>query len=123
LVSGLSLSGLTPASTTFGVGASPTSYTATLVNSGPKYSNVVLQGWIDQGTTRRAAGGFTISCEGYPLGMIDTGTCPVGGSIVASNTTAGTGTLVAGSATLELQVISAGTVLNTMFLPVTLTSP
>lgn len=123
LVSGLSLSGLTPVSTTLVVGGPTTSYAATLVNSGPKYSDVVLQGWIDQGTTRRAAGGFTIFCDGYPPGMIDTGACPVSGSIVASNTTAGTGTLVAGAATVELQVISAGTVLTTVFLPVTLTSP
>jgi hypothetical protein len=123
LVSGLGVSGLTPQSTTLAIGGATIPYTATFVNSGPKYSDVVLQGWIDQGTTRRAAGGFSIFCEGYPSGMIDTGTCPVGGSIVASNSTSGNGTLVSGSATFELQVISRGTVLNTVFLPVTLINP
>jgi hypothetical protein len=123
LVSSLSLNGLTPASTNLVIGGASTSYTATLQNTGPKYSDVVIQGWIDQGATRRAAGGFSIFCEGYPAGMIDTGTCPVGGSIVASNATAGTGTLVSGAATVELQVISRGTVLNTVFLPVTLFNP
>src|SRR5262249_43099249 len=45
---------------------------------------------------------------------------PVSGVIQASNTSGGSGTLVVGSATFELQLLANGTLLSTKTVPVTL---
>ena len=80
-------------------------YTTTLYNPGSTISDVVLQGWIEQGTARRAAGGKLISCASVPLGNLPTGTCTDGFSFSANNTSsAGTGTLVPGPATFVLEL-------------------
>jgi hypothetical protein len=88
------------------------SYGATLKNPGPIRSNVALQGWITQGATRRAAGGQLATC-GQAAGVMPIGNCTVAGPIVASSTTAGTGTFVPGGATFELQLKEAGIVVGT----------
>jgi uncharacterized repeat protein (TIGR01451 family) len=115
-----SIGALSPNSDTVMFGSS-IAYTATLTNPGASLSNVVLQGWIDQGTARRAAGGSMVMC-GAGVGVLPNGTFNVQGSIVASNATGGTGTLVDGPATFELQLIVNGTVLETKTVTVTLTT-
>jgi hypothetical protein len=114
-----SITALNPISGSVFIGGSSTPYTAMLTNPGASLSNVVLQGWIDQGTARRAAGGSMVMC-GAGVGVLPNGTFNVSGSIVASNTTGGTGTLVPGAATFELQLIVNGTVLETKTVAVTL---
>jgi hypothetical protein len=113
-----SIGALSPNSDTVMFGSS-IAYTATLTNPGASLSNVVLQGWIDQGTARRAAGGSMVMC-GAGVGVLPNGTFNVQGSIVASNATGGTGTLVDGPATFELQLLVNGTVLETTTVAVTL---
>jgi hypothetical protein len=95
------------------------SYGTTLNNPGPIRSNVALQGWITQGATRRAAGGQLVTC-GQAAGVMPIGNCTGAGPIVASSTTAGTGTLVPGGATFELQLKEAGIVVGTRTISVIL---
>ena len=80
-----------------------TEYTATIQNPGVDRSLVLIQGWIRQGTARRAAGGGDVTC-GPELGVLPNGSCQELGSIVASNATSGTGTLVPGAATFEVEL-------------------
>jgi hypothetical protein len=101
-------------------GASTTTFAATLGNQGVGLANVTLQGWINQGTARRAAGGaITIDC-GSGSGVLPIGSFPATGPITASNTSAGSGTLVSGAATFELDLMENGVVLDTKTAPVTL---
>jgi len=109
-----------PAASSVIIGGSTVSYSTTLQNPGPSRSNVVLQGFINQGTARRAAGGLAVNL-GAGTGVLPTGlSFDVSGSIVASNTTSGTGTLVPGAATFELQLLGNGTTLGSQSVPVTL---
>ncbi len=82
-------------------------YTATVTNTGSAFSGVTVQGWIVQGSTRRAAGGLQVDCHAG-TGVLPNGTCLVSFTAVASNSTSGSGTLVPGFATLELD-LAAGT--------------
>jgi hypothetical protein len=79
------------------------SYTATLSNSGPTRSGVVAQGYIVQGSARRAAGGTQVNC-GAGTGVLPTGTCQISFTVVAGNSLQGSGTLVPGGATFELDL-------------------
>ena len=72
---------------------------------------MALQGWITQGATRRAAGGQLVTC-GLSAGVMPIGNCTAQGPIVASNTTAGSGAFVPGSATFELQLRQDGVVVG-----------
>jgi hypothetical protein len=72
------------------------SYAATVRNPGAALSSVVLQGWMNQGATRRAAGGTLLVIPGQAVGALPTGMFDVTGTIAVSNATGGTGTLVAG---------------------------
>jgi len=110
---------LSPISGAAVIGGSTTPYSATLGNPGASRSNVALQGWISQGAARRAAGGALVVC-GAGTGVLPNGTFTVSGSLTASNSTGGTGTLVPGAATFELQLIDNGTVVDTKTVPVTL---
>ena len=97
-----------------------TAYTTTLTNPGPNLSNVVLQGWLNQGVARRAAGGMQVNV-GSGSGQLPTGpSVAVSGSISASNSSGGVGTLVPGAATFELQLLVNGTVVQTQFVSTTL---
>ncbi len=108
---------------------SATNYTVTLYNpTNAALSIVVVQADIIQGAADRAAGGTNVWCD--PAG----GTMPVGACtfpwhVVISNSNAGSGTLVAGSATLRLRLIhydvatNTTTTLDEKLVPVTLTSP
>ena len=105
------------------LGAGFTSYTASFDNPGALISDVVVQTWISQGaTTRRALGGRVVNCNGGPDGDLPTGACTVPSDIVAFNSGSGTGTLVLGPATLEVELKqgSTGTIFDTKTFPVTL---
>jgi hypothetical protein len=102
------------------IGGPTTPFSAIVTNPGAGRSGVTLQGWINQGDARRAAGGALITCGTNPDGVLPTGTFAVSGVFSASNTLAGTGGLVPGAATLEMQVIDDGIVLATRTVPVNL---
>lgn len=93
------------------IGSGSASFTASIENVGPTRTNVALQGWINQGTARRAAGGALVDC-GSGFGVLPGGIFAVAGTLGASNTTDGTGTLVAGPATFELDLLENGSVLH-----------
>ena len=78
-------------------------YTASVTNSGSALSGATVQGWIVQGSTRRAAGGLQVDCH-VGTGVLPNGTCQVSFTAVASNSTSGNGTLIPGFATLELDL-------------------
>ena len=98
-----SIASLTLANTTLTIDGPGTSYTAKLQNPLAPLLNVTLQGWIVQGSSRYAAGGFTVICGG--LAVLPTGTCEVTSVAVASNQNSGVGLLVPGPATFELQLL------------------
>src|SRR5581483_11087535 len=101
-------------------GSSATTFTATLGNQGDSLTGVTLQGWINQGTARRAAGAaVNVDCGGGP-GVLPTGSFTATGPITASNTGTGSGTLVGGAATFELDLVENGVVLATNSVAVTL---
>jgi len=107
-------------STTLIIGGPNVSYTATVINgTGTTLSSVVLQGFVDQGGTSRAAGGVVALC-GAGDGVLPPGTCSFTFSTLASNTTAGTGLLLPGAATARFQLLQGNTVLDTFTVPVTL---
>lgn len=112
------------ASSTMVIDGARVSYTATLENqTGATITSAAVQTWIEQGTAKRAAGGVVTSCPN--TGELAVGTCTVSFTIGASNasTTAGTGTLVPGSATANFELKSGSMVLHTYSVPVTLTQP
>jgi hypothetical protein len=75
---------------------------------------------MNQGTVRRAAGGTMVFITGQAVGALPSGMFNVAGSISVSNTNGGSGTLVAGPATFELQMTLNGTLLESKTIPVTL---
>jgi hypothetical protein len=99
-----------------------TGYKAVIANPGPVVSSVVLQGWISQGSARRAAGGVTITCDGGPIGVLPSGQCIVLSDIVASNDpiVVGVGTLALGPATFEVELKVNGTIVDTKTAPIIL---
>ena len=111
---GPSISSLTLVNTTLTIEGPGTSYTATLQNPGPPLQNLTLQGWIVQGESRYAAGGFVVLCGGFAV--LPTGTCEVTSLAVVSNQHSGVGLLVPGPAVFELellQTVGGNTVLDT----------
>ncbi|HYU01142.1 MAG TPA: hypothetical protein VEK85_12240 [Gemmatimonadales bacterium] len=123
-IAGIDLVNVVLGSTTLAIDGLAVPYTATVVNGTDQtLSSVVLQGWIDQGVASRAAGGLVVVC-GAGDGVLPPGTCSFAFTAVASNATAGTGTLVAGPATARFQLLQGGeTVLDTFTVPVTLVVP
>jgi hypothetical protein len=110
----------TPGTSSVLITGTPTSYSTTLQNPGPSRSNIVLQGFLNQGTARRDAGALAVNV-GSGAGVLPTGlSFPISGTIAASNTSAGTGTLVPGAGTFELQLLANGTSLGSQSVPVTL---
>jgi hypothetical protein len=116
------LNSVTPAWSYVPLGSGFTEYKAVIANPGAVASDVVLQGWISQGTARRAAGGTSIVCNGGPIGLLPPGTCIMMADIVASNDpiVGGDGTLVLGPATLEVELKVGGTIVDTKSAPITL---
>lgn len=78
-------------------------YTATLSNPGPTLTGVVAQGYMVQGSARRAAGGTQVNCNAG-LGVLPSGTCQISFVVVAGNSYSGSGTLVPGNANFELDL-------------------
>ena len=101
------------------IGGSNTPLTVTIDNPAPDRPNVTVEGYLTQGTARRAAGSMQVDC-GSGAALLPKGTCTVSFALGASNGGAGTGTLVQGAATFELQLIQNGTVLDTKTVAVTL---
>jgi hypothetical protein len=114
-----SISALTVSAPCAFIGGATTPNSATVVNPGESRSNIALQGWITQGAARREAGGANVSC-GAEAGVLPSGTFTIPGSISTSNTRGGTGTLVPGAATFELQLLENGTVLGTRTIAISL---
>ena len=120
------ITSIVPVSSYVVLGSGYTSYTTTIQNPGPARSTVLVQGWISQGTARRAAGGSNVNCAGSPNGTLPTGTCSTLADMVASNDPiiVGTGTLVPGPATFELELKqydgTTETILDTESIPITL---
>lgn len=110
-------------STTLVIGGSNVPYSITIQNPGAALSGVLIQNYIVQGTANKAANGTVVSCPSSTLGDLPQGTCTFGWNAGASNQT-GTGTLVPGAATLQVQLMqtvgSTTTVLDTYSVPITL---
>jgi hypothetical protein len=124
LVSTQTISALNLSSDSLVLGGPLTSYKATIQNPDSTLSGVGIQGWVVQtgaNVARRAAGGAAVQC-GSATGVLPTGTCTLSSVLVASNSTAGTGTLVLGAAIFELDLVVNGTVLAQRTVPVVLTS-
>ena len=115
IVTGATIASLAMASATSDtllLEASGASVTTTLKNIGSSLSGLSVEGWINQGTSRRFAAGTLVSC-GSTAGVLPNGSCVMSLQFVASNNTAGTGTLSAGDAKFQLQLVDAtGTVLS-----------
>lgn len=90
-----------------GINAGTNTYTATIYNPGGTLTGVVAQGYMTQWAARRAAGGTLVDCHAGP-GVVPNGNCLVTFTAAASNTTAGTGTLVPGDANFELDIVVGG---------------
>lgn len=99
----VSITSLSLANTTLPIDGVSGTYTATLTNGGASLSGVGAQGYIVQGTTRRAAGGTLVSC-GAATGVLPSGSCQISFSVAATNSTGGVGTLIPGAATFELDL-------------------
>ncbi|HSR42707.1 MAG TPA: hypothetical protein VLL48_11055, partial [Longimicrobiales bacterium] len=97
-----------------------TGYTVTLYNPGPPVSGMLVQGEVEQGAARRAAGGTILGCPTFD-GVLPTGLCTLRWDALASNSTGGTGTLVPGDAIFLLSLHEAFGVVDTRAVPVTLT--
>lgn len=78
-------------------------YFAPLTNIGAAVSGATLQGWMVQGSTRRAAGGVVVDCHAGS-GVLPNGTCTMSFTFSASDFTSGAGLFVPGSATFELDL-------------------
>jgi hypothetical protein len=127
VLSSPTIQSITPASTDV-VLDSPGAFTdisASIANPGPELTTVIVQGYIVQGSARYAAGGTIVTC-GPISGTLPSGPCVQASVIVASNSHAGTGTLVPGSATFELELIhtqgTTQTILDTKTLSINLVS-
>ena len=101
------------------IGGPGVGLTTTIESAGPSLPGVSVQGYVTQGTARRAVGSIQVDC-GSGTAVLPRGTCPVSFVAGASNSGTGTGTLVAGDAAFELQLIQKGTVLDTKTVAVTL---
>lgn len=101
----VSLDGVALASTTVTIGGWIT-YDATVTNAETQtVGGLTIQGWVEQGSAKRAAGGAMLhDCGGSQVGELPPGTCTLTQSLVASNASSGTGTLVAGPASARIEL-------------------
>jgi len=125
-IGGVAIASLNLTATTLTIGGSSVSYSAVIANgTGTTLSVVFIQAYIDQGAASRAGGFSNVTC-GPTSGDLPPGPCNFQFGVVASNTTAGTGTLVPGSATARFelrrfdQATGAETLLDTRTVAVTL---
>jgi hypothetical protein len=85
------------------IGGAAVAYTATIVNSGPALSNVEAMCWITQPSAQRYDGKW-ITNFGAGTAVLPNGSTQVTGTIVASNSQPGNGTLVPGPANIEFSL-------------------
>jgi hypothetical protein len=104
--------------------------TANLTFGTPTVTGLQLQGWINQGSTRRTAGTSDFfSCTGgncTTANHITSSTCEgatCSFNFVANNDRLGTGTLTCGPATAEVDLIQGTTLLSTFTTPIVLSPP
>ena len=123
---GVAIASLALSSTALTIDGPSISYNAVIANgSGGTLSVVFIQAYIDQGAASRAGGFSDVTC-GPTVGDLPPGPCNFQFGVVASNTTAGTGTLVPGSATARFELrrfdraTGAETLLDTRTVAVTL---
>lgn len=113
--------------TTIQIGGLGAAFNTTITNhTAVALTGIGVQAWITQGLARRAAGGALVFCNA-DLGVLPPGTCTrIGDGVFPSNASAGTGTLVPGSAAAIIQVIELDggrVVLDSLTIPITLTGP
>lgn len=113
------------ASTTLTIGGPSVAYEIDLNNAtGTTLSVLSVQGIIQQGVASRAAGGFLVgfstSCNGGAVGELPPGSCTQAFTLIASNSTAGSGTLVAGAADALLELRDDGVLIDQRTIGVTL---
>ena len=113
------ITGVTLGSSTISIDGS-TTYDAALFNPGSTLTNVVLQGYILQGATNRAAGGANVNCSGTLDGILPSGGCTASWHVIVSNSNGGSGTLVPGPATFQLDLIQGTTILDSETASITL---
>jgi hypothetical protein len=91
----------------FAIDGPSTTVTVVLNNStGAPISGLRLADTLVQGAARRAAGGATLSC-GADAGVMPTGDCTITLPASASNSAAGTGTLTANVASLNVDLVQS----------------
>jgi hypothetical protein len=99
------------------------SYIFSVTNTGAQpIPNIILQGWVDQGTASRAGGGTMSNCTGE-IGVVPVGKCDIRFSLGAGNSGGGTGTLVPGAATARFELKWDHGVFLTATVPITLVAP
>jgi N-acetylneuraminic acid mutarotase len=113
--------------TTILIGGPGATFNSTITNhTAVALSGIAVQSWIQQGTARRAASGQVVFCNAA-FGVLPPGTCiRVGDAVFAMNGSAGTGTLVPGSATAIIQILQqdgGSVVLDSLSVPITLIGP
>ena len=90
-------------------------YAITLQNTGSALSGISIRTSVTQKTASHDAGSTLVSC-GSGAGVVPNGICTFSFQITASNTSAGSGTLLAGaSASLALDVVDANGVVVSHF--------
>jgi hypothetical protein len=113
------------ASTTLTIGGPSVAYEIDLNNAtGATLSVVSVQAIIQQASASRAGGGFTVgfstTCNGGAVGELPPGSCTQSFTLTASNTTGGSGTLVAGPATALFEMRDDGALVDQRTVDITL---
>lgn len=89
-------------------------------------NNIGVRVWVVQGAAIRASGGQAVSC-GAGVGELPPGRCVLLAGVFPSNSNAGSGTLVPGSASARVELIEFGpgspAVLESRVIPITLLPP
>ena len=113
-------------STTFTIGGASVYADVTLYNPGAEpMDSIGYQFSVRQAEAYRAAGGAGVWCMGpgdgpYEFEVLPPGLCTWNHPAFADNTMAGIGTLVAGPATLEMDLMRGMNVVETFEVPITL---
>ena len=106
------------------IGGPGTTFNSTITNhTAASLADVRVVTSVRQGSARRVAGDALVAC-GASSGVLPVGTCVrIGDAIVPQNAGSGFGTLVAGSAEAVIEVRDAAAVLDSVLVPIELTTP
>ncbi|HMA38576.1 MAG TPA: hypothetical protein VKP10_00775 [Gemmatimonadales bacterium] len=106
------------------IGGPGTTFNSTITNhTTASLADVRVVTSVRQGSARRVAGDALVDCGASP-GVLPAGTCVrTGDAIVPVNTGSGSGTLVAGAAEAIIEVRDAASVLDSVLVPIELTTP